>query len=243
MFRIKTIFKNIVFLKNENKEIFHLQKSIGYFFKNESLLQKAITHKSFNTKVSHNYEQLEFLGDAILDEIISHLLLKKFPNATEGYLTQKRSSLVRKSFLSTIGKKFSLIKYLRAGNSLDLNDEKVIENQTANMFEAIIAAIKLDSGNPACYSFIKKTLWKNKHIAWESINYKGLLIEFCQSNNYGNPKFITSNTSGPDHEKTFNIIVKIGEKIKSTASGKTKKSAEQKASKKIMNEIKKSNIF
>tara|TARA_A100001011_G_scaffold102316_2_gene107856 strand:- start:52553 stop:53284 length:732 start_codon:yes stop_codon:yes gene_type:complete len=243
MFRIKKVFKNIFFLKNKNKKIFDLQKSIGYFFKNESLLQKAITHKSFNTKVSNNYEQLEFLGDAILDEIISDLLLKKFPNATEGYLTQKRSSLVRKSFLSKIGKKFSLIEYLRADNSLDLNDEKVIENQTANMFEAIIAAIKLDSGNAACYSFIKKTLWKNKNIAWESINYKGLLIEFCQSNEFGSPKFITSNTSGPDHEKTFNIIVKIGEKIKSTASGKTKKSAEQKASKKIMDQIKKSNIF
>ena len=202
------------------------------------MLEKAITHKSFNTKVSHNYEQLEFLGDAILDEIISDLLLKKFPNADEGYLTQKRSSLVRKSFLHKIGQKFSLIKYLRSDNSLDLNDKKVIENQTANMFEAIIAAIKLDSGISDCYSFIKKTLWKNKNMAWESVNYKGLLIEYCQSRELGSPKFITSNTFGPDHEKTFKIIVEIKGEIKATASGKTKKSAEQKASKKIMEQIK-----
>ena len=106
------------------------------------------------------------------------------------------------------------------------------------MFEAIIAAIKIDSGNTACFSFIKKTLWKSKNIAWESINYKGLLIEFCQSNNLENPKFITYHTTGRDHEKTFNILVKIGKNIKSSAFDTTKKSAEQKASKKILEKIK-----
>ena len=229
--------------KLKNKNTANLQQSIGYFFNNEKLLEKAITHKSYNSGVLYNYEQLEFLGDAILDEIISELLIKKYPDSNEGFLTQKRSALVRKSFLSEIGKKNSLINYLRADNSLDLTDPKVIENQTANMFEAIIAAIKIDSGNKACYSFIKKTLWKNRKIAWKTINYKGILIEFCQSNNLENPKFITSHTNGPDHEKNFNILVKVGKNFKSKASDTTKKSAEQKASKKILKKIKLNKLF
>ena len=72
------------------------------------MLEKAITHKSFNTKVSHNYEQLEFLGDAILDEIISDLLLKKFPNADEGYLTQKDQVWLEKVFYIKLVKNFRL---------------------------------------------------------------------------------------------------------------------------------------
>ncbi len=233
-------FSRLIFWRflRQNQSLYQLQNNLGYFFHDASLLNTALTHKSKETEVSKNYEQLEFLGDAILDQIISEMLYKEFPKAGEGFLTQKRSSLVQKSFLSKMGEELDLLKYIVSGPSLDLTLDKVYEKQLGNVFEAIIGAIKIDGGTKPCINLIKHTVWKNREEAWKTVNYKGQLIEFCQANSLKIPRFIVRDTKGPDHEKVFKVEVNIGPLTHASASAPTKKAAEQIASEKTLKSIK-----
>ena len=233
-------FSRLIFWRflRKNQSLYQLQNNLGYFFHDSSLLNTALTHKSKETKVSKNYEQLEFLGDAILDQIISEMLYKEFPKAGEGVLTQKRSSLVQKSFLSQVGEELDLLKYIVSGPSLDLTLGKVYEKQLGNVFEAIIGAIKIDGGINPCINLIKHTVWKNRDEAWKTVNYKGQLIEFCQANSLKIPRFIVKDTKGPEHEKVFKVEVNIGSFKHASASAPTKKAAEQIASEKTLEIIK-----
>ncbi|MBF89121.1 MAG: ribonuclease III [Candidatus Marinimicrobia bacterium] len=222
----------------KDKSLYQLQNSLGYFFQNPSLLNAALTHKSKETKASKNYEQLEFLGDAILDHIISEMLFIEFPQAGEGFLTEKRASLVQKSFLSKMGHQLDLLKYIISGSSLNLKIKKNYEKQLCNVFEALIGAIKLDGGINPCIDLVKKTVWKNRHEAWKTINFKGKLIEYCQANSLKTPRFIVADTEGPDHEKVFKVEVHLGSSTFSSASAPTKKAAEQIAAEKTLIKIK-----
>ena len=106
---------------HRDKSLFSLQTELGYFFRDPALLRTALTHKSKEPRVSRNYEQLEFLGDAILDEVISEMLLREFPRAREGLLTQRRSTLVQKGYLAKLGEELGLLNHIKAGPSLQTN--------------------------------------------------------------------------------------------------------------------------
>ena len=137
-----------------------------------------------------------------------------------------------------MGEKLNLLKYINAGPSLDLNQSKVSKKQMANVFESLIAAIKLDGGLKPCCSFIERTVWRHRGEAWKNLNYKGLLIEYCQANSLETPRFIVTNTDGTEHEKIFRVAVHIGSFVHSSASAPTKKAAEQIASEKTLESIK-----
>ena len=214
-----------------------LEKKINYIFHNKEYLNQAFTHKSLNTEPRKNYERLEFLGDAVIDIIVSRELMRDFPEGDEGLLTQRRAALVQKPYLASIGHLLDLMDYLMIEKSVNLEIEKIAEKQQANLFEALIGAIYLDGGIEPCRKLILETVWTYRHEAWKTTNYKGKLIEYCHSKNIENPLFLVKDISGPDHQRTFEIQVKIGMKKFSSGMGTSKKTAEQTAAKLALEEM------
>ena len=208
-----------------------LEKKINYIFHNKEYLNQAFTHKSLNTEPRKNYERLEFLGDAVIDIIVSRELMRDFPEGDEGLLTQRRAALVQKPYLASIGHLLDLMDYLLIEKSVNLEIEKIAEKQQANLFEALIGAIYLDGGIEPCRRLILETVWTYRHEAWKTTNYKGKLIEYCHSKNIENPLFMVKDITGPDHQRTFEIQVKIGLKKYPSGMGTNKKTAEQLAAK------------
>ena len=214
-----------------------LEKKINYIFHNKEYLNQAFTHKSLNTEPRKNYERLEFLGDAVIDIIVSRELMRDFPEGDEGLLTQRRAALVQKPYLASIGHLLDLMDYLMIEKSVNLEIEKIAEKQQANLFEALIGAIYLDGGIEPCRKLILETVWTYRHEAWKTTNYKGKLIEYCHSKNIQNPLFLVKDITGPDHQRTFEIQVKIGLKKYSSGMGTNKKTAEQIAAKLALEEM------
>ena len=212
-------------------------KKINYIFHNKEYLNQAFTHKSLNTEPRKNYERLEFLGDAVIDIIVSRELMRDFPEGDEGLLTQRRAALVQKPYLASIGHLLDLMDYLMIEKSVNLEIEKIAEKQQANLFEALIGAIYLDGGIEPCRRLILETVWTYRHEAWKTTNYKGKLIEYCHSKNIENPLFLVKDITGPDHQRTFEIQVKIGLKKYSSGMGTNKKTAEQLAAKLALEEM------
>ena len=208
-----------------------LEKKINYIFHNKDYLNQAFTHKSLSTEPRKNYERLEFLGDAVIDIIVSRELMRDFPEGDEGLLTQRRAALVQKPYLASIGHLLDLMDYLMIEKSVNLEIEKIAEKQQANLFEALIGAIYLDGGIEPCRKLILETVWTYRHEAWKTTNYKGKLIEYCHSKNIENPLFMVKDITGPDHQRTFEIQVKIGSIKDPSGMGTNKKTAEQLAAK------------
>ena len=214
-----------------------LEKKINYIFYNKEYLNQAFTHKSLNTEPRKNYERLEFLGDAVIDIIVSRELMRDFPEGDEGLLTQRRAALVQKPYLASIGHLLDLMDYIMIEKSVNLEIEKIAEKQQANLFEALIGAIYLDGGIEPCRKLILETVWTYRHEAWKTTNYKGKLIEYCHSKNIENPLFLIKDITGPDHQRTFEIQVKVGSRKYSSGMGTNKKTAEQTAAKLALEEM------
>ena len=206
-----------------------LEKNINYSFKDYTYLYQAFTHRSKSANPKYNYERLEFLGDAVIDIIVSAELMKEFPEGDEGLLTQKRSALVQRSFLASMGATLNLLNHFNVEPTVNLENDKVAIKQLANLFESLIGAIYLDGGMKPAQNLIKDTIWQHRLEAWKTVNFKGLLIEYCHAKNIENPKFLISDVSGPDHQKLFEVHVKIGADIYPSGIGMEKKSAEQSA--------------
>ena len=220
---------DLLFKSSISDPLYKLEKICGYHFRNRSYLKQAFTHRSITSNPRKNYERLEFLGDAVIDIVISKELMKEFPESDEGILTQKRSALVQKSFLSSMGRLLNLLDFLIIDSTVDLTQDKIAIKQAANLYEALIGAIYLDKGIEPAKKIILKTIWINRQEAWKSVNHKGHLIEFCHIKQLPNPKFLITDVSGPDHQKLFEVHVKIGENVYPSGIGSNKKAAEQNA--------------
>jgi len=234
---LKLFVKLKQYFLDKSDSVSILEKKINYIFHNKEYLNQAFTHKSLNTGPRKNYERLEFLGDAVIDIIVSRELMRDFPEGDEGLLTQRRAALVQKPYLASIGHLLDLMDYLMIEKSVNLEIEKIAEKQQANLFEALIGAIYLDGGIEPCRKLILETVWTYRHEAWKTTNYKGKLIEYCHSKNIENPLFLVKDITGPDHQRTFEIQVKIGLKKYSSGMGTNKKTAEQLAAKLALEEM------
>ena len=113
------------FFLDRSNSVSPVEKKINYIFHNKDYLNQAFTHKSLNTNPRSNYERLEFLGDAVIDIIVSRELMREFPEGDEGLLTQRRASLVQKPFLAQIGQLLDLMDHLKIESSVDLEIEKI----------------------------------------------------------------------------------------------------------------------
>jgi ribonuclease III len=213
-----------------------LEATIKYQFRNRGLLTQAITHSSYaNDKKfldKSDNEKLEYLGDSILNCVISTLLYKKFPDRNEGFLSNARSCLVKRGMLTHVAKTIQLNDHLSYGNGKTLlpTDSKVL----SNMLEALIGAIYLDAGFRVV-SRVIKTLFI-PYFVEEKLrekNPKNILQEYSQKKFGILPRYRLTKR-GKDG---FNIFVYIGKKYKAKGIGKSKREAEQNAAKELMKQI------
>jgi ribonuclease-3 len=144
-------------------------------------------------------------------------------------LTKKRAALVQRSYLSSVGQALGLLNYLNIDSGIDITQNKVATKQNANLVEALIGAVYLDGGLKPCKELVKRLVWSQRDEAWKATNYKGRLIEYCHTNSFDNPEFHTTNVSGPDHDKEYEVHVQIGDRVFPAAIETNKKAAEQTA--------------
>ncbi len=208
------------------------ENSIGYVFKNKNLLKEALTHTSYayENKVKSN-ERLEYLGDSILEFIISEYLYLKYKNLSEGEMTKVRANVVCEDSLFEIAKNhnFSDFLYLGKSETHSQNSKKAI---MADSVEAMIAAIFLDSNLENAKKFIIDNLKDTVEIASKNVgmkDYKTVLQEKLQANGEVKIQYVVTREEGPDHDKTFVVEVSCNGKILAEGQGKNKKNAEMEA--------------
>jgi len=217
-----------------------LQKSLGYKFKDESLLRRALTHKSTNTsKVASkrkDYERLEFLGDRVLGLIIAETLLATYPKEVEGQISRRFAALVNQDTLAEVATDLELHRYIEVSN-LDIKDGDKLENPSilADVMEAIIAAVYKDSTLEKARKLIEK-FWMS-HIKQKSKppkDPKTALQEWAQSRNKPLPKYRVTDKSGADHSPIFTVTVDLAGLPVLTAHGTSKRLAEQEVARKAL---------
>jgi len=223
------------------KNLSSLEKTIKINFNNKQLLKTALTHRSYlnehpKEKLSSN-ERLEYLGDAVLEFIVSEKLFNLFPNLDEGILTTLRSLLVKTGSLAEAASKFELGDYLfLSKGEVDTGGRKN-KSLLANTFEALIGAIFLDQGLEKAEELIELSLGKKiKTInLLENIkDYKSLFQEKSQEKEKITPIYRIIDTFGPDHDKIFTVGSFLGKRRISEGKGKSKQEAEQKAAQKAL---------
>lgn len=219
-----------------------LEKSIGYKFKNKSLLKQALIHKSYayENKVESN-EKLEFLGDSILEFVSSKYIYKKYPNLREGEMTKVRATVVCEESLYKIAKLHNFSDFLYLGKSQLHTGENKRPAILADSVEAVIAAIYLDSGIQQASKFIENNLKKEieyatKHVGFK--DYKTVLQEKLQEHGDVKIEYEITKEIGPDHNKFFEAQVKCNGKVLAKGEGKSKKDAHMHAAKKALENIK-----
>ncbi len=214
------------------EDISAIEKIIGYEFKDKNLLERAFTHASASRVATKNYQSLEFLGDGILDFIVAKRLMEINPDAHEGALTRLRASIVSKEPLAAEIGKLGLEKYLIVGKG---ENAKAISSQAkimSDIFESVIAAIYLDSGSiEVAEKFILSKLsdmfnGNCKHVGAE--DYKSRLNEFSSRNDV-EVVYEEINRTGPVHNPTFTVEVKVNGFVAGVGKGKSKREAEQEA--------------
>ena len=231
---ITDLLKNLFTRKRTPSNI---EIELGYRFKNKQYLTAALTHKSLSSEYSDNYERLEFLGDSILESVLTDWLFRKYPDSDDGYLTNQRASLVNRCFLSIVGCKLKIDDNIKVDKSVNLDDKKVLNNLVSDVYEALIGAIFLDGGFKAAKRVILETIIDNAHFADHENNYKGRLIEYCHKNQLDGPRFLHHIPTGPEHEKIFNVELKLDKNKTFIGIGKSKKEAEQEAAKRALDHL------
>ena len=220
------------------KNLQKLEDSIGYTFKNKSLLENALTHTSYANehKISSN-EKLEFLGDSILEFISSKYIYNNYPKLKEGEMTKVRATVVCEDSLHKIAQKHNFSDFLFVGKSEQLHQGNRKVAIMADSVEAIIAAMYFDGGLNEAEKFIVNNLKDEIEIATKNVgikDHKTILQEKLQEHGNVSIKYEIISESGPDHNKTFVAQVKLDGKVLANGTGKTKKQAEQEAARKAL---------
>ena len=215
-------------------KINNLQKKINIRFKNLNLLKRSITHKSYDP--INNYEKLEFLGDRILGLVISKKLLELFPDEKEGFLDKKLASLVNKNRCLEIAKSINLEKFILVGNK---NTKSKIENKiVSDSIEALIGAIYYDKGFDFAEKFILSHWEKLINLSEITIvDSKTKLQEYSLKKYKILPIYKLTSSSGPKHNPKFRISVRLKDTKVFEGIGRSKKTAEQNAAKKLLDNI------
>lgn len=223
---------------NTRAKIEKIEALTGSHVNNPNLYLKALRHRSklIETNMGHteSYEQLEFLGDAVLDLIVTEILFDKFHSRDEGFMTQMRSRIVKGETLASFSINLKLDEIIEVGQRVK---DQGIESSTsvlADIFEALLGAIYKDRGYIVAREFMTRLIDEFvdfSKLETEKDNYKSTLLEYAQSRKMSAPTYQILSIEGPDHERTFEIQVVIDNKAFGIGSGKNKKKAEQLAAK------------
>lgn len=223
-----------------------LQKRLSYSFKAPERLRQAVTHKSYlnesKDKTVADNERFEFLGDAVLDLIISEALIDRFPRAPEGDLSKMKARVVSEGTLARIAKEIGLGRYLYLGKGEERTLGREKSSLLADATEAVIAAIYLDGGLPAAREVVMREFepFLQDLIRPEvTVDYKTELQELCQKEFESLPAYQVIRESGPDHQKRFEVELRIRNASYAVAEGKSKKEAEQRAAQIALDRLRK----
>ena len=233
-------------LKAKNQYNFaELCVKLSYQFRDHDVLLQALKHRSFLTDTGEprieSNERLELLGDAVLGLLVTEFLYKTFPNEEEGTLTNFRSLLVNRRYLAKVANSFDLGKYLFMNDAEDRSGGRKRPSILSDGMEAIVGAVYVDGGIEAARNFVKKNMTSNLDellSQGQILNYKSMLLEYCQSLNQIGPKYYVEKEDGPDHEKMFTVSVNVEGKKIGLGKGPSKKMAEQKAAKEALTRLK-----
>lgn len=215
-----------------------LEAILGHTFKDEELLQVALTHRS---RAANNYERLEFLGDSILGFVIAEQLYQRYPEETEGKLSRMRASLVRKETLAQLSKKLGLGEYLRLGEGELKSGGFQRASILADVFESVIGALYLDAGLAQAREFIERNfadLLQDISPARTFKDPKSRLQEAMQKRSMSLPDYKIVATSGVQHKQNFTVLCQLNELPHSaTANASTRRLAEQKAAELVLKQL------
>ena len=216
-----------------------ISKLLDYQFKNNRLLEEALTHASARKSSKVNNERLEFLGDRVLGLVIAEELLRKNPNSTEGEIATYYNSLVKKETCSFIAKEIGLENLLTLGKSVKRTNDRQKDKILGNAIEALIGAIFLDAGFEISKQLVLKVWGKQIDIVRDiEAHAKTALQEFLQSKGQEPPTYKQISRTGPDHDPDFCVEVVLGSGLNAIGSGSTKRMAETKAAEQILEKIK-----
>lgn len=220
-----------------------IEKKIGYFFQDRSLLALAFIHRSYvneHREITRHNERLEFLGDSVLGLVVANFLYLHFPEKPEGELSNLRSRIVDSHTCMTFVRKLDVQQYLLLGKGEKLNDGRGRESILGDLFEAIMGAIFLDAGMEAAEHFFLQhfTADLQKITSAPLHNWKALFQDYCQKTHRQPPIYKVLNECGPDHDKIFTIAVWINEEEMGRGEGNSKKDAQQSAAENALNNLK-----
>ncbi len=219
-------------------DLSELQQKLSYEFKNTDYLVESLRHSSFvnenlDLDIQDN-ERLEFLGDAVLNLVVGHMLMHRYPDVKEGDLSKMRANLVNESQLASIAQEMDLGSHLQLGKGEIQTKGWEKPSILANTFEAIVAAVYLDGGYSAAFKFIHghfSFLLDSIVMSTVNYDYKSQVQELVQMKQQKMPVYTIVHESGPDHDKTFRVRLNVGE-TQAEGEGKSKKAAEQDAARK-----------
>ncbi len=228
-------------IKKTSPDFAKFEELSGIMFKNKELLRRAFTHRSYlnenrGLESSHN-ERLEFLGDAVLELMVTEYLFEKYPDSNEGDLTAYRASLVNAITLSEAAQKINVNDFLLLSKGEAKDTGKARQYILANTMEAIIGAIYLDQGYDAAKYFISKNLFHliDKIVEDKSwIDAKSKFQEKAQEKESLTPQYKSLKEEGPDHDKKFTVGVYLDKELVAEGEGMSKQEAEQVAARKAL---------
>ena len=220
-----------------------LEKRLGYRFHRRPLLDEALRHSSFVNEQPdpelRNNERLEFLGDAVLNLVIGHLLMARYPHLLEGELSRTRATLVNESRLAKISRRLGIGDHLHLGKGEIQTNGRQKKSILADALEAILAAVYLDGGFEAAHRLVDALFSAQMAaVATQTVDqdYKSRLQEHMQTVHGVIPAYETVTESGPDHDKTFQVRLNI-RGLTVQGEGKSKKAAEQDAARKALEHL------
>jgi ribonuclease-3 len=212
-----------------------LEKAMGYRFRDPRLLKMALSHRSWVNNVTRgprppSNERLEFLGDSVMNAIITDTLYRRFPDCDEGELSKMKSLVVSAKVLVPCAEQLNLGAYMLLSKSEEKSGGRSRHSILADAYEAVLGAVYLDGGYEAVRTLMKPTLIRimdDVLIDASLANYKSLLLEYTQSRGYGSPHYTVIRESGPEHRKLFVVAAMVRGEEWGRGNGGTKKDAEQ----------------
>jgi ribonuclease-3 len=217
-----------------------LEEKLGYSFRAASLCESALTHKSWMNETQEtertDNERLEFLGDAVLALVTSDLLMRRFPDQPEGDLSKARAAIVNEASLASVADGLVLGQWIFFGRGEAQAGGRQKRSLLSNAFEALVGAIYLDGGFGAAFQVVERLFAPiiADVPSATSRDYKSRLQEMAQAKLQMAPTYAVLSEQGPDHAKTFEIAILVGEKEYARAFGRSKKEAQQNAAERAL---------